>query len=172
MEELFRPLSSVGALTRVWRFLPRSQNWLFYDPDPGLRPFNTMRTLNVAADPPNVVIIGVNRAQRYRGIQIYQGWNVVPVSQQPLTPGADTQPVRQLLAPLISNRTLNRAWWLDSRTQEWKFFDPDPDLAAFNTISTLNLAANPPVVLMVNVSRGQRFRGQELFPGWNHVVMR
>ena len=172
VEELFRPLSSTGSLTRVWRFLPRSQSWLFYDPDPLLRPFNTMRTLNVAADPPNVVVIGVERSQRYRGILLYQGWNVVPVSQQPLTLGAGTQPVRQLLAPLISNRTLNRAWWLDSRTQEWKFFDPDPDLAAFNSISTLNLAANPPVVLMVNVSRGQQFRGQELFPGWNHVVMR
>ncbi len=170
--ELFGPLSSAGALTRVWRFLPRSQTWLFYDPDPRLSPFNTMRTLNVAEDPPNVVVVGVERSHVFRVLRLFRGWNYIPITQQPLSPGAGTQSVRQLLAPLIGNRTLERVWWLDSRTQEWKFFDPDPALSAFNTISTLNLAANPPVVLMINVTRGQVFRGQELFPGWNDVLIR
>ena len=172
MEELFRPLSSAGALTRVWRFLPRSQTWLFYDPHPSLRPFNTMRTLNVAEDPPNIVVIGAERSQVFRGLRLFRGWNYIPITRQPLPPGTSSQSVRQLLAPLIENRTLQRVWWLDSRTQRWLFFDPDPALAAFNTISTLNLAANPPVVLMVKVSRGQVFRGQDLFPGWNHVLIR
>ena len=133
-----------------------------------------MRTLNMAEDPPNIVVIGVERVQRFRGLQLYPGWNIVPIAQRPPTPGpgVGTQSIRQLLAPLIRTGTLERVWWLDSRTQEWKFFDPDPALAAFNTISTVNLAANPPVELMVNVSRGQQFRGHDPFPDWNHVLIR
>ncbi len=50
--------------------------------------------------------------------------------------------------------------------------DSAPALAGFNTISTLNLAANPPGVLMIKVTRGQVFRGQELSLGWNHVLNR
>ena len=50
--------------------------------------------------------------------------------------------------------------------------DPDPALSAFNTISVLNLAAIPPVVLTINVSRGRKFHGQDLLPGWNHVLIR
>ena len=50
--------------------------------------------------------------------------------------------------------------------------DSAPAMAGFNTISTLNLTANPLVALMINVTRGQMFRGQELFPGWNHVLIR
>ncbi len=150
----------------------RSQRWLFYDPDPALSPFNTLRTIDLASETPTVVAVNVTRQQRFRGFPLYRGWNYIPITQQPLTPGTGDQPVRQLLEPLIGNRTLERAWWLDSRTQEWKFFDPDPDLAAFNTLSAVNLAANPPTVVAVNVSRGQRFRGQTLFRGWNYVLLR
>ncbi len=174
VEQIFQQLARNNTLVRVWRLerTSRSQRWLFYDPDPVLRPFNTLRIIDVTSETPTIVAVNVTRQQRFRGFQLYRGWNYIPITQQPLTPGAGTQFARQLLAPLIGNRTLERVWWLDSRTQEWKFFDPDPALAAFNTLSTVNLAANPPVVVAVNVSRGQRFRGQTLFRGWNYVVLR
>ncbi len=174
VEQIFRQLARNNTLVRVWRLerTSRSQRWLFYDPDPILRPFNTLRIIDLASETPDVVAVNVTRQQRFRGFQLYRGWNYIPITQRPLAPGVGTQFARQLLAPLIGNRTLERVWWLDSRTQEWKFFDPDPALAAFNTFSTVNLAANPPVVMAVNVSRGQRFRGQTLFRGWNYVVLR
>ncbi len=61
---------------------------------------------------------------------------------------------------------------MDSRTQDWKFFDPDPALAQFNTLTTVILAANPPVMLVISVSSQTEFRGQTLYRGSNYVVMR
>ena len=174
VQEVFRPISGTGTLNRVWRFLPRSQTWLFYDPDPGLGPFNTMRNVDLGADPPNVVTVGVTKAQRFRGVQLFPGWNVIPLTQQPLvpTPSAGIRTVQQIFQPLIRDGSLERVWWLDSRSQRWTFFDPEPELAAFNTLTTVNLAAATPMVLSVNVSRQTNLRGRTLYPGWNYVVVR
>ena len=171
---MFKLLADNGTLTRVWRFITQSQRWLFYDPQPRFAPFNTLVTINLAADPPPVVAIHVTRGQRFRGYQLYRGWNFIPVTQQPLaaTPGASTQAVRQLFLPLARSGTLERVWWLDSRTQQWKFYAPAPQFAAFNTLETVDLAADTPVVLAVNVTRRQQFLGQTLYRGWNYVVMR
>lgn len=172
--QLFLPLTRGGNLGRVWRFIEGSQRWLFYDPDPALRSFNTLRTVNLASEPPAVVIVQVSRPQRFLGMPLYAGWNFVPVTSQPLTtrPGAGAQPVQELVRPLSDSGVLQRVWWLDSRSQRWLFYDPAPDLAAFNTLSTVDLAANPPVVLAISVSRRAEFRGRILYLGWNYVVMR
>ena len=172
--QMFKLLADNGTLTRVWRFITQSQRWLFYDPQPRFAPFNTLVTINLAADPPPVVAIHVTRRQRFRGYQLYRGWNFIPVTQQPLaaTPGASTQAVRQLFLPLARSGTLERVWWLDSRTQQWKFYDPAPQFAAFNTLETVDLAADTPVVLAVSVTRKQEFRGQTLYRGWNYMAMR
>ncbi len=105
-------------------------------------------------------------------MQLYSGLNVLPVTQKLLAPGAGTRPFRDLLGPLIDSGTLDRVWWLDSRTQDWKFFDPNPELAPFNTLTMVNLAANPPVVLVISVSSQTEFWGQTLYSGSNYVVMR
>ena len=128
VEEIFRPIASNGTLTRVWRLLPRSQSWLFYDPSPEFEPFNTMSTINVAADPAIVVSVVVSRSQRFRGMQLFRGINAIPITQRPLTasPGSGIRNLEQLLEPLIRNGLLERVWWLDSRTQRWLFYDPDP----------------------------------------------
>ena len=39
-------------------------------------------------------------------------------------------------------------------------------------LTTIDQAANPPVVLAVGVSRQTEFRGRTLYRGWNYVVMR
>ena len=173
-ELLFGPLSSNGTLGRVWRLIEPSQRWLFYDPQPQFAPFNTLRTVNVASDPPAVLIVQVRRAQRFRGMPLYAGWNFVPITAQTATtpPGARVQSVRGLFRPLAASGALQRVWWLDATTQQWRFYDPEPQFAQLNTLTTIDLAANPPIVLAVNVDRRTEFRGRTLYPGWNYVVMR
>ena len=172
--DLFRPLEANGTLGSVWRLVEGSQRWLYYDPKPELSQFSTLRTVNVGADPPTVLIVQVSRAQQFRGYRLHQGANFLPITAQPMPPthGAGIRNVRDLLLPLITSGVLQRAWWLDNQGQEWKFFDPDPELAGFNTLSTIDLAANPPVVLAISVDRHTQFRGRVLFQGWNYVVMR
>ena len=172
--QLFQPLTPGGNLGRVWRLVEFSQRWLFYDPSPELAPFNTMRTLNAASDPPAVVILQVSRPQRFRGMPLYAGWNFVPITSQPPAPrtGSGSHSIEQLVRPLADSGMLQRVWWLNSRTQEWQFYDPGPQFAPFNTLSTVDLAANPPVVLAISVDQRTEFRGRTLYRGWNYVVMR
>ena len=153
--QLFQPLTRNSTLDRVWRLVESSQRWLFYDPSSDLVPFNTLRTINLASDLPAVVAINVTRSQQFRGLPLYAGWNFVPVTAEPLAaqPGSKAQPVEQLLRPLADSGVLQRVWWLNSRTQQWLFYDPDPQFTAFNTLTTIDLAANPPVVLAISVSR-------------------
>ena len=172
--QLFQPLTQNSTLGRVWRLIESSQRWLFYDPNPQFAPFNTLRTVNLASDPPAVVAINVTRSQQFRGLPLYRGWNFVPVTSEPLAPqpGSRAQPVEQLLRPLADSGVLQRVWWLDSRTQQWKFYDPDPPFAQFITLTSVDLTANPPVVLAISVSSRQEFNGRTLYRGWNHLVMR
>ena len=174
VDQLFQPLTPGGDLGRVWRLVERSQRWLFYDPRPEFAPFNTLRTVNAASDPPAVVILQVSRTQRFRGMPLYAGWNIVPITAQPLAPepGSGVRSIEQLVRPLADSGMLQRVWWLNPRTQEWQFYDPEPRFAPFNTLSTVDLAANPPVVLAISVDRRTEFRGRTLYRGWNYVVMR
>ena len=45
-------------------------------------------------------------------------------------------------------------------------------MVPFNTLTTMDPAANPPVVLVVIVDRRTQLRGPMLYRGWNYVVMR
>ena len=173
-EQAFQQPLANGTLVRVWRLIPSSQAWLFYDPRPGFARHNTLGTINLAADPPAVVAINVTRPQAFRNLPLLTGWNIIPVTIQPLppSPGSGDEPVRQVFEPLIRNGTLERVWWLDSKNQRWVFFDPDPRFLRFNKLENVDLAANPPVVLAVGVKRRTEFRGQTLYRGWNYVVMR
>ena len=172
--DLFQPLVSNGSLVRVWRLVPRFQRWLFYDPAPRLSPFYTLRSVNLDPDSPTIVAINVTRPQRFRGYALQRGWNYIPITPEPPSPSGppNVQPVGQLFQPLIANGNLGRIWWLDSATQEWNFYDPRPEFASFNSLKEIDLSANPPVVLVVSVLRGQRFRGQSLYRGWNYIVLR
>ena len=116
--QLFQPLTLGNNLARVWRLVEGSQRWLVYDPQPAFAPFNSLRTVNLAGDPPTVVAINVARNQQFRGMPLYAGWNFVPVTAQPLAaqPGARTQSAAQLFRPLAASGALQRVWWLNSRT--------------------------------------------------------
>ena len=97
----------------------------------------------------------------------------MPIEATPPAPSApNVQPVAQLFRPLVQNGTLERVWWLNPGTQEWQLYDPDPAFASINSLHTVNLRANPPVVLAVLVTDTQEFRGTTLYRGWNYILMR
>ena len=125
------------------------------------------------ATPPPILVVNVSSQQQVRGFTLHRGWNYVPVEALP-TAGASLEfpRVDRLSQPLAENGTLQRVWRLDSRTQEWQFYDPDPAFASFNSLQTVNLGANPSVVVLVNVTRTQEFRGQRIYRGWNQIVLR
>ena len=78
------------------------------------------------------------------------------------------QPVEQLFAPLISNGTLVRIWWLDRQTQMWYFYDPDPLFGPFNTLETVL----PGEIVVIKVTRLQQFRGEQVQVGWNYISIK
>ena len=153
--------------------MPETQRWLFYDPDPRIAPFNSLRIVGLASEPPPIAAVSVNRRQQFRGLPLYAGWNHVPLTAEPLSPQpwSGAQPVQQIFQGLAESGALQRVWWLDRQTQEWKFYDPRPEFAVLNTLTTIDLAANPPEVLVVGVTRQQEFRGITLFLGWNYIVV-
>ena len=173
-QQIFQPLVANGTLQRVWRFFALGQRWLFYDPRPSFQRFNTLRTVNVASDPPAILLVNSTRQQQFRGYTLFEGWNFVPIEAEPPAPrpGRNLQQLSQLLRPLVQNGTLQRVWRMDPRTQGWQLYDPDPAFASVNTLSAVDLNANPPVVLAVSVSRRTEFRGGTLYPGWNYILMR
>ena len=119
------------------------------------------------------LLINVDRRQQFRGYSLYPGWNFTPIEAQPPPSSApNVQPIAQLFRTLIQNGTLERVWRLNPRTQGWELYDPDPQFAAINTLSSVDLAANPPVVLAVLVSETQEFRDTILYEGWNYLLMR
>ena len=91
--------------------------------------------------------------------------SVVPAPPPALT---GPQRVEDLFAPLIANKTLVRVWKFNSRDQSWTFYDPDPVMAPFNTLTTVT----PPVILIVKVTQTQRFREETLHTGWNYINIR
>ena len=73
---------------------------------------------------------------------------------------------------MANSSSLQRVWWLNGRTQQWQLYDPNPRFAPYNTLSTVDLAANPPVVQAIRVDRRTEFRGRTLYRDWNYVVIR
>ncbi len=85
-QQIFQPLVANGTLQRVWRFFALGQRWLFYDPRPSFLRFNTLRTVNVASDPPAILLVNSTRQQRFRGYTLFEGWNFVLIEAEPPSP--------------------------------------------------------------------------------------
>ena len=64
---------------------------------------------------------------------------------------------------------LSRVWYLDRATQEWLFYDPDPDIAAFNTLDEVTSGQ----VVQVIISEGDTiaFQGTTLYAGTNPIAL-
>ena len=64
---------------------------------------------------------------------------------------------------------LSRVWYLDRESQEWSFYDPDPELADFNTLSEVKSGQ----VVQVIVTAGDpiEFQGATLYAGTNPIAL-
>ncbi len=78
------------------------------------------------------------------------------------------QAVTRLFAPLLDNGTLERVWRFNNEDKSWAFYDPRPIFVQFNSLRLVR----PPVILIVRVTRGQVFRGEQLSAGWNYINIR
>ena len=64
---------------------------------------------------------------------------------------------------------LVRVWFLDRATQQWSFYDPDPDVAAFNTLT--EVSGGQIVTIIISEGDSVEFQGGTLFAGSNPVSL-
>ena len=74
---MFEPLIRNGTLERVWWLDSKNQRWVFFDPDPRFLRFNKLENVDLAANPPVVLAVGVKRRAEFRGQTLQPGWNYV-----------------------------------------------------------------------------------------------
>ena len=64
---------------------------------------------------------------------------------------------------------LVRVWYLDRATQVWSFYDPDPDVAAFNTLTEVSSGQNVSIIISSGANIG--FQDKTLYPGTNPIAL-
>ena len=64
---------------------------------------------------------------------------------------------------------LVRVWFLDRATQQWSFYDPDPDVAAFNTLT--EVSSGQIVTIILSEGDSVEFQSGTLFAGSNPVSL-
>ena len=62
-----------------------------------------------------------------------------------------------------------RVWYLDRATQVWSFYDPDPDVAAFNTLTEVSSGQNVSIIISSGANIG--FQDKTLYPGTNPIAL-
>lgn len=87
---------------------------------------------------------------------------IVEVALPPLS-----GPPEQVFRYLINAGVLNRIWYLDSAEQAWSFFDARPEYAEFNTLTQVESGD----ILWLNLSAPHTFQGDQLYEGWQFVLL-
>ena len=64
---------------------------------------------------------------------------------------------------------LVRVWYLERSTQVWSFYDPDPDVAAFNTLTEVSTGQNVSIIISSGANIG--FQDKTLYPGTNPIAL-
>ena len=64
---------------------------------------------------------------------------------------------------------LIRVWYLERATQVWSFYDPDPDVAAFNTLTDVSSGQN--VSIIISSGESVEFQGMPLYQGTNPIAL-
>ena len=64
---------------------------------------------------------------------------------------------------------LVRVWYLERSTQLWSFYDPDPDVAAFNTLTEVSSGQNVSIIISPGANIG--FQDKTLYPGTNPIAL-
>ena len=65
---------------------------------------------------------------------------------------------------------LVRVWYLERSTQVWSFYDPDPDVAAFNTLTEVSSGQNVSIIISAGANIG--FQDKTLYPGTNPIALK
>ena len=65
---------------------------------------------------------------------------------------------------------LVRVWYLERATQVWSFYDPDPDVAAFNTLTEVSSGQN--VSIIISSGESVEFQVITLYPGTNPIALK
>ena len=65
---------------------------------------------------------------------------------------------------------LVRVWYLDRETQVWSFYDPDPDVAAFNTLTEVSSGQN--VSIIISSGESVESQGMTLYQGTNPIALK
>ena len=100
-------------------------------------------------------------------VLIVDNSTVPPVSDPAPEPVASQ--TTEVVADLISNGgNLIRIFRFDNATQAWDFFDPRPEFAGANSLTT----TVPGDIVWVKVVTRQDFQGETLFPGWNLISLK
>ena len=64
---------------------------------------------------------------------------------------------------------LVRVWYLERSTQVWSFYDPDPDVAAFNSLTEVSSGQNVSIIISRGANIG--FQDKTLYPGTNPIAL-
>jgi len=89
----------------------------------------------------------------------------VPSSTPEPSPGT---PVTEVFADLIANgNNLVRIFRFDNQEKKWNFFDPRPEFAQANSLTT----TKPGDIVWLNMASPQEFQDQTLTAGWNLVAL-
>ena len=64
---------------------------------------------------------------------------------------------------------LVRVWYLERSTQVWSFYDPDSDVAAFNTLTEVSSGQN--VSIIISPGANIEFQDMTLYPGTNPIAL-
>ena len=64
---------------------------------------------------------------------------------------------------------LVRVWYLERSTQVWSFYDPDADVAAFNTLTEVSSGQNVSIIISSGANIG--FQDKTLYPGTNPIAL-
>ena len=64
---------------------------------------------------------------------------------------------------------LVRVWYLERSTQVWSFYDPDSDVAAFNTLTEVSSGQNVSIIISSGANIG--FQDKTLYPGTNPIAL-
>ena len=76
----------------------------------------------------------------------------------------------EVFADLIASERLSRVWYLDAANQEWTFYDPAPEFADFNDLTSVS--SGDVVTIIVSEGDTMMFQGRTLYPGTNLVPLR
>ena len=80
---------------------------------------------------------------------------------------ATMRPAAEVFQELVDRLVL--VWYLDGATQTWSFYDPDPEVAAFNTL--VEVSSGDVVSVVLSAGDTVEFQGYALYAGRNPICL-